>query len=363
MRTDDCRLQPIRFDVDINYRQIVHSALQLILDPQTSTDHIIITKARKSSFTTNSISNSKMAKMNSIRNKRRALPTRAVAAAVVVAMTAATATRMSAAAFTAVDTTPSFSSTNIRPHAKLSTKLFAKDDTSEENKLTIETIADDNHQILLHPPSAPERPILVDAFAPWCGPCKLLDKVLRKAQPRYVDKVDFCRWNVDDKENTVELKKIFFDSGFTLTKLPSLIVFREGKPVAVRAGFANENQLDHFLEQTLPELERTFDENGVKMVPLTAEMMALKMEMEAAEESRVAHATKTLEEEIVVTVEADISTLTSTATVMVQQVIQQVIADDDCTDPVECWERIDQTIWQNRTVVPAMDGILLPARN
>mmetsp|Transcript_5863 Transcript_5863/g.13374 ORF Transcript_5863/g.13374 Transcript_5863/m.13374 type:complete len:296 (+) Transcript_5863:252-1139(+) len=290
-------------------------------------------------------------------SKRRARPNRAVTTAVVVAaMTTAMATRMSASAFMAVDTTtPSFSSSLVRPQPVVkfsSTNLFATDgDASDEKKkLTIETITDDNSQILLHPPSSPDRPILVDAFAPWCGPCKLLDKVLRKAQPNYLGKVDFCRWNVNDKENTVELKKIFLDSGFTLTKLPSIIVFREGKPVAVRAGFANEFQLDDFLEKTLPDvLERTFDENGIKMIPLPKEMMMLQEEKK-----------ETVEESKAVPETAMASSRSTTTTV---QHAEEKVLEDDCTDPVECWERVEQTVWQNRRVVPAMDGILLPVRS
>lgn len=261
---------------------------------------------------------------------------------------------MSAAAFMAVDTTP-FSSIT-RPQVMLSTKLWAKDDgaSEDEKKLVMEMIIDDNRQTLLHPPSSPERPVLVDAFAPWCGPCKLLDKVLRKAQPRYLEKVDFCRWNVNDKENTAELKKIILDSEFTLTKLPSLIVFRGGKPVAVRGGMANEFQLDDFLEKTLPDvLERTFDEDGVKMVPLPEEMMVQKKEeeQETMKDTKISHASKNAEQD---------------AIAALQEAFKQAIEDkapDDCTDEEECWERLENTVWQNRTVVPAMDGIVLPARS
>lgn len=277
-------------------------------------------------------------KMNSSRTKRRALPT----GAVVVALATAMATRMPAAAFMAIDTTLS------RPHPMLSTKLFVKDGTSQGEELTMETINDQNYQTLLNPPSSPQRPILVDAFAPWCGPCKILDKVLHKAQPRYLDKVDFCRWNVNDKENTVELKNLFLDSEFTLTKLPSLIVFREGKPVAARAGLANEFQLDSFLEKALPDvLESTFDENGIKMLPLPEQMMVQK-ETGKIPKGRITHKTKNLQEEIVAKMAA-LSPSTSTAAAMVHQAAQ--------IKPVE------QIFWQNRTVIPAMDGILLPARS
>lgn len=224
---------------------------------------------------------------------------------------------------------------------------------------------------LLDPTSG--RPVLVDAFAPWCGPCKLLDKVLRKAQPRYEGKVDFCRWNVNDQENTAELKRTFLDAGHTLSKLPSLIVFREGRPVAVRPGFANEFQLDDFLERELPDvLERTFDEHGVKMVPLPEVAMMRKEEEEKEkrrEEEAVSKASAPAENEKErkeVEVVAETSMIAEEKTVA-EKAKEAVLggggATEDCTDAEECWERLERTVWQNRTVVPAMDGVLLPSRS
>ena len=262
----------------------------------------------------------------------------------IVAMLASTKILSAAcASFVAVDTcsTPSFLSTTrpCRRHVKISTTLFATDDAADtpdqEMKLTMATITDENSHIHLHPPS--NRPVLVDAFAPFCGPCKLLDKVLRKAQPTYLKKVDFCRWNVNDKEATIELKQMFLDSGYTLTKLPSLILFRDGKPIAVRPGFANEFQLDDWLEKELPDvLERTFDENGIKMIPMVAK---------GDDEKVVTHKTHVVEEK--------------------KTVLKASEQDEDpmdCQDPEACWERVENTIWQNRTVIPAMDGIFLPQR-
>ena len=211
--------------------------------------------------------------------KRRAMGV-STASVVVAALTTLQTTNMFASAFVGIER-----SSSSRAQVDIF-QLFSNFDNSDEKKVvSIHTITDDNMDTLLHPPSL--RPVLVDAFAPWCGPCKLLDKVLRKAQPNYLNKVDFCRWNVNDTENTAELKKLFLESGYNLTKLPSLIVFREGKPIAVRPGFANEFQLDDFLEKTLPDvLERTFDENGVKMIPMYPEIAMVQVEHEEAVEER-----------------------------------------------------------------------------
>lgn len=178
--------------------------------------------------------------------------------------------------------------------------------------------------------------MLVDAFEPWCGPCKLLIKVLKELQPSYDGKVDFVRWNVDDRSNT-KLKKIFVDSGYELTKLPSLIVFRDGKPIAIRDGFANEYQIDSFLERSLPDyLPRTFDDDGLKIIsaPVAEETAPALDEMEGAMRTIIEDA---LQEEkpgsLLDTVVEAMSTHTHS-------------------------RRAERVIWQNRTVLPAWEGIL-----
>lgn len=265
--------------------------------------------------------------------KRRSCPHVLVAAVVLGA--AGAMTSVSAFISTSVVTTP-FTSVSRTQYLS---KLFgssANDNGDEDKKLNIETVTDENMATLLNPTS--NLPVLVDAFAPWCGPCKLLDKVLRKAQPRYLDKVDFVRWNVNDKENTVELKKIFLESGNTLSKLPSLILFREGQPVAVRPGFANEYQLDFWLEESLPDvLERSFDENGLKMVAkpqIQEDVSAVLPERNMVADSKIP------KEEMLDEEESPASS-----------------SDLECNDEEECLEFLERTVWENRTVVPAFQGI------
>ncbi|KAK1740666.1 thioredoxin domain-containing protein [Skeletonema marinoi] len=223
-------------------------------------------------------------------------------------------------------------------------KLFGSSTTNDDGvdakKLTIETVTDDNMNTLLNPSS--NLPVLVDAFAPWCGPCKLLDKVLRKAQPRYLDKVEFVRWNVNDKENTVELKKMFLESGNTLSKLPSLILFREGQPIAVRPGFANDFQLDFWLEESLPDvLEKTFDENGLKMVAMPKieeDLTAVLPERKMLADSKIPKEEMLDEEESAVSSSSDEDRI-------------------ECNDEEACLEFLEKMVWENRTVVPAFQGI------
>lgn len=125
------------------------------------------------------------------------------------------------------------------------------------------------------------------------------------------------------------------------------------------AGLANDFQLDFFLEQTLPDvLEPTFDEDGIKMLPLPEMTM---VQDNAEKEVKVAGAPSTKEEDIVAAEESVSS---------IQEAIAPELGDldqgqelIDCKTAEECWERVEQVIWQNRTVVPALDGILLPSRS
>lgn len=274
-------------------------------------------------------------------NKRRSRPRVLVAAAAATALgVASSMTSVSAFFSTSVVTRPFSSVTRTQFQSKLFTSNTNDDIDNDEKKLTIETVIDDNMDTLLNPSS--NRPVLCDAMAPWCGPCKLLDKVLRKAQPRYLDKVDFVRWNVNDKENTVELKKTFLESGNTISKLPSLILFRDGRCIAVRPGFANEFQLDFWLEESLPGvLERTFDENGLKMVA----MPKIEEDLTAVlPERNMLAASKIPKEEMLDDEELPVSSSSDQDRI-------------ECDDEEACFEFLEQRVWENRTVVPAFQGI------
>jgi len=298
------------------------------------------------------------------------------AAIAVIAIALSTNYILTATAFTTPDHQTQLTSTFSAHYPTLLPALFASP-LNGDKKLIIELVDDTNRETLLNPPD--KRPVLVDAFAPFCGPCKLLDKVLKKAQPNYLGRVDFCRWNVSDKESTSELKTMFIEKGYTLTKLPSLIVFREGEPVAVRPGFANEFQLDDWLERTLPDvLERTFDENGIKMVPSPVGMMetAGDNDTTTAEEENNEQLTEILTQVKASTVSVSFPSplglkarfvterLRVTSSQRPSHKVNTEVLEDDCMDEEECFARLEETFgWQNRTVVPASEGILMPRKS
>ena len=136
---------------------------------------------------------------------------------------------------------------------------------------------------------------------------------------------------------------MFLESGNTISKLPTLILFRGGEPVAVRPGFANDFQLDFWLEQSLPDvLEKTFDEDGLKMVAMP------KVEEDLTSvlpERTMTAVTKIPKEEML---DDEVPSLS------LSQDNQDRIG---CDDEEECIQFLEKMVWENRTVVPAFQGI------
>ena len=84
---------------------------------------------------------------------------------------------------------------------------------------------------------------LVDFFADWCGPCKMLSPVLQKLSERYEGKVNFIKVNVDD-EMELAVK-------YNITSIPNMILFKDGEPFNQLIGFNAEPALVKFIESGL----------------------------------------------------------------------------------------------------------------
>lgn len=64
-------------------------------------------------------------------------------------------------------------------------------------------------------------PVLLDFWAPWCGPCKMLSPILEQVAEHYDDKVKVCKINIDDNEETA--------MKFGVRGAPTLMVFKDGE--------------------------------------------------------------------------------------------------------------------------------------
>ena len=87
------------------------------------------------------------------------------------------------------------------------------------------------------------KPVLVDFWAPWCGPCKMIAPELESLAPEYADKAAIIKVNVDDFPAVAQRYKVI---GIT-----TLLIFKEGKEVSRLVGFRPKKELAAALDAVL----------------------------------------------------------------------------------------------------------------
>jgi thioredoxin 1 len=88
-----------------------------------------------------------------------------------------------------------------------------------------------------------DKPVLVDFWAEWCGPCKMIAPILDEVSGTYQDKLQVAKVNVDENRD--------IPGKFGIRGIPTLILFKNGQVAATKVGALSKAQLTAFLDGNL----------------------------------------------------------------------------------------------------------------
>ncbi|HUR90733.1 MAG TPA: thioredoxin TrxA [Ramlibacter sp.] len=88
-----------------------------------------------------------------------------------------------------------------------------------------------------------DKPVLVDYWAEWCGPCKMIAPILDEVAGSYGDKLQVAKMNVDENREV--------PAKFGIRGIPTLMLFKNGELAATKVGAMSKAQLTAFLDQQL----------------------------------------------------------------------------------------------------------------
>ena len=88
-----------------------------------------------------------------------------------------------------------------------------------------------------------DKPVLIDYWAEWCGPCKMIAPVLEEVASEYSDKIRVAKLNIDDNPAT--------PPKYGIRGTPTLMLFKNGEVEATKVGAVSKAQLTAFLDENI----------------------------------------------------------------------------------------------------------------
>lgn len=88
-----------------------------------------------------------------------------------------------------------------------------------------------------------DKPVLVDYWAEWCGPCKMIAPILDEVATTYGERLQVAKMNVDENREV--------PAKFGIRGIPTLMIFKNGQLAATKVGALSKAQLTAFIDQNL----------------------------------------------------------------------------------------------------------------
>ncbi len=106
--------------------------------------------------------------------------------------------------------------------------------------MTVLTITDDNFEEEV---SSSETPVLVDYWATWCGPCKMVGPLVEEVANEYAGRLKVGKLDVDNNQASAAKQNVM--------SIPTLLIFKDGQVVAQQVGAVSKTQLTEFIDSNI----------------------------------------------------------------------------------------------------------------